>query len=583
MATDTVIQQDVHEWARKFQAALASGDPSQVLDLIADGGMWRDILAFTWDIVSLEDISQIEAMLRDKPAKVKPRNFTVEAKAGASEGWLNFETEFGDCTGYVRLHDGLAFTLMTALQDLSGHRGKRGKYRELGVYDDGDARNWLERKQDYEAQLGKEEQPYVLIVGGGQGGLALGAQLRTQGVPFLIVDKYEKPGDQWRARYKSLTLHDPVWFDHMPIIPFPDNWPVYTPKDRVADFLESYAKILDITFWGNTAFTSAKRNAADDGWEATVEKDGKEIILKPAHIVMATGNSGFPNIPEFDGADIFEGEQMHSSEFTSGENYAGKDVVVIGANNSAHDICANLVENGIQPTMVQRSSTLILSAAANRKAAATMYSEEAVEAGLTTQKADLLGASMTIKMAEPHQRRNYERIAKDDADYYKRLTDAGFELDFGEDGTGLWIKYLRKGAGYYIDVGASQMIVDGRIKLRSGVGIDRLTKDSVILSDGSELKADIVVYATGFGSMEEWVKRLISPEIADKIGKCWGYGSGTRGDPGPWEGELRNMWKPTAQDGLWFHGGNLQQSRFYSHYLALQLKARFVGMDVDTF
>ena len=86
-----------------------------------------------------------------------------------------------------------------------------------------------------------------------------------------------------------------------------------------------------------------------------------------------------------------------------------------------------------------------------------------------------------------------------------------------------------------------------------------------MLNDGTELTADLVVYATGYGSMNQWAAELISPEVADKVGKCWGLGSDTAKDPGPWEGELRNMWKPTAQENLWFHGGNLMQSRLYSH------------------
>ena len=143
--------------------------------------------------------------------------------------------------------------------------------------------------------------------------------------------------------------------------------------------------------------------------------------------------------------------------------------------------------------------------------------------------------------------------------------------------------YLRRGSGYYIDVGASELIADGRIALKSGVGIDRLTEDTVVLSDGSELPADLVVYATGYGSMTGWAEALISPEVAEAVGPCWGLGSDTTQDPGPWEGELRNMWKPTRQTGLWFHGGNLAQSRHYSRYLALQLKARMEGIDTPVY
>ena len=97
------------------------------------------------------------------------------------------------------------------------------------------------------------------------------------------------------------------------------------------------------------------------------------------------------------------------------------------------------------------------------------------------------------------------------------------------------------------------------------------------MTDGTELPADLVVYATGYGSMNGWVADLIDQEMADKVGKVWGLGSDTTKDPGPWEGEQRNMWKPTQQEALWFHGGNLHQSRHYSLFLALQLKARTRG------
>lgn len=145
------------------------------------------------------------------------------------------------------------------------------------------------------------------------------------------------------------------------------------------------------------------------------------------------------------------------------------------------------------------------------------------------------------------------------------------------------MKYLRRGSGYYIDVGASQLVAEGKIPVHSRVSIDHLTEDSVVLTDGTELPADVVVLATGFGSMNGWVAQIVDQDTADKVGKCWGLGSETAKDPGPWEGELRNMWKPTQVPHLWFHGGNLHQSRHYSRYLSLQLKARYEGMDTPVY
>ena len=113
--------------------------------------------------------------------------------------------------------------------------------------------------------------------------------------------------------------------------------------------------------------------------------------------------------------------------------------------------------------------------------------------------------------------------------------------------------------------------------------IAEIVADGLRMANGSFLPADVIVYATGYRPMSEWVSQLISPEVAKQVGPCWGLGSGTEGDPGPWEGELRNMWKPTAQVGLWFQGGNLMQSRFHSHHLALQLKARMESVPTPVY
>lgn len=143
-------------------------------------------------------------------------------------------------------------------------------------------------------------------------------------------------------------------------------------------------------------------------------------------------------------------------------------------------------------------------------------------------------------------------------------------------------RYLRRGSGYYIDVGASELVANGDIKLAKGQVVE-LIEDEVVLDDGTRLPAELVVYATGYGSMNQLASDIIGQDMADKVGKVWGLGSGTTKDPGPWEGELRNMWKPTAQEGLWFHGGNLALSRYYSLYLALQLKARMEGIPTPVY
>ncbi len=568
------------EWLAEFASALKRSDIEGVALLFAEECYWRDLVAFTWNITTLESRSAIADMLKARLADVRPGSF----KAGERTGWFTFETALGRGTGHVRLKDGKAWTLLTALNELKGFEEKRGPSREIGT-EHGAIQNrvtWTDRRQADASELGYDRQPFVLIVGGGQGGIGLGARLKRLGVPTLIVDRHAKPGDAWRSRYKSLCLHDPVWYDHLPYLPFPDHWPIYTPKDKMGDWLESYTKIMELDYWSKAPCRSASWDEAKAEWTVIVDRDGKDVTLRPKHLVIATGMSGFAEVPNFPGRETFRGTQHHSSCHAGGEGWKGKKCVVVGSNNSAHDIAADLWEHGADVTLLQRSPTLVVRAETLARYR-PYYSEEALASGITTEIADLTVASVPYGALPAFSQATVEKIRKEDADFYARLEAAGFMVTFGEDETGIGPMYLRRGSGYYIDVGASDLIASGRIKLRSGVEVARMTEDSVVLNDGSTLAADLVVYATGYGSMNQWAAELISPEVADKVGKCWGLGSGTAKDPGPWEGELRNMWKPTAQENLWFHGGNLMQSRLYSIFLGLQLKARLEGLPTPVY
>ncbi len=571
----------INNWLAKLNAALQENDSQQAAELFAPESYWRDFVSFTWNLKTMEGRDEIAAMLDTTLDSVKPGNWTLEGDAsegdGITEGWIKFETATSRGEGYLRLNaDGQAWTLLTTTYELKGHEESKGSTRPKGVEHDvtRGRKTWLENKQQEEAELGYERQPYCVIIGGGQGGIGLGARLKRLGVSTIIVEKNARPGDSWRNRYKSLCLHDPVWYDHMPYLPYPEHWPVFAPKDKIGDWLEMYTKVMELNYWSSTVCNKAEYDEASGEWTVHVEREGKAVVLKPKQLVMATGMSAVPNIPDIPGMDNFKGDIHHSSKHPGGDKYAGKKAVVIGSNNSAHDICADLWENGADVTMVQRSSTHIAkSETLMDLALGGLYSEQAVANGITTHKADMIFASLPYRILPALQVPVYAEMKERDKDLYERLEKAGFMLDFGEDESGLFCKYLRRGSGYYIDVGASELIANGDIKLKTGQ-TECITETGVMLADGSEIPADVIVLATGYSSMNGWAAQLISQEVADKVGKVWGMGSDTTKDPGPWEGELRNMWKPTQQPGLWFHGGNLHQSRHYSSYLSLQLKAR---------
>jgi putative flavoprotein involved in K+ transport len=580
-------------WLADFGAALRDRDVERASGLFASTSFWRDLIAFSWNLTTVENPTGVADLLIETLERTDPAEFATSEPPDTTDGvttaWFTFETAVGRGRGLLRLvEEGgswKAWTLLTTLYELKGFEEPRNELRAMGAQHGAtkSRQTWQERRQAEAESLGSTEQPYVLVVGGGQGGIALGARLRQLGVPSLVIDKHPRPGDQWRNRYKSLCLHDPVWYDHLPYLKFPENWPVFAPKDKIADWLESYTKVMEVPYWPNTTATSASYSEDTGRWTVEVEREGQPLTLQPTQLVFATGMSGKANVPTFPGQEVFRGDQHHSSAHPGPDAYAGKRCVVVGSNNSAFDICGALWENGADVTMVQRSSThIVKSETLMDLGLGDLYSERALAAGVTTDKADLIFASLPYRILHEFQIPAYQAMAERDKDFYARLEAAGFEHDWGEDGSGLFLKYLRRGSGYYIDVGAADLVANGDVKLAHGQ-VDHLTEDSVVLADGTELPADLVVYATGYGSMNGWVADLIDTETADRVGKVWGLGSDTAKDPGPWEGEQRNMWKPTQVPQLWMHGGNLHQSRHYSLYLALQLKARYEGLDTPVY
>lgn len=588
--TVTTPSQRAARWLADFGAALAAGQAQQAAAMFDADSYWRDLIAFTWNIRTQEGSAAIAEMLTARLADTAPTNFALEGEATEADGvvdaWFTFETCVARGRGHLRLKGDKAWTFLTTMTELKGFEEAHGETRPKGV-EHGPHRGrktWKENREEEARTLGYTQQPYVVIVGGGQAGIILGARLRKLGVPAIIIEKNPRPGDSWRNRYKSLCLHDPVWYDHLPYMPFPDDWPVFAPKDKIGDWLEMYTKVMELNYWGSTTCKKATFNEARQEWEITVDREGREVTLRPKELVIALGVSGYPNVPKVPGAESFEGDQFHSSKFPGAENYRGKKAVVLGSNNSAHDICAALWEEGVDTTMVQRSSTHIApSESLMELALGGLYSEAAVKSGIDHHKADLIFASVPYKIMHTFHIPVYEEMKKRDADLYGRLEKAGFLLDFGVDGSGLFMKYLRRGSGYYIDVGASELVANGSVKLKSGVNIAQIRPKSVVLTDGTELEADLIVYATGYGSMNQWLADLISPEVADRLGKVWGLGSDTPKDPGPWEGELRNMWKPTNVPHLWVQGGNLHQNRHYSQFMGLQLKARYEGIPTPVY
>lgn len=578
----TAPQDLAAHWLRAFDDALARRDSAAVAALFQPGGHWRDVLAFTWHIRTVTGASAIAEALAGTLAVTQPRHFRLPAdrtaprsvrRAGteAIETIFAFDTAFGSALGVVRLVADAdvpgqvrAWTLSTTLEALDGlDDSPASQHRRLGAFTrEFGGENWLDHRN--RARAYADHDPAVLVVGGGQAGLSAAARLTHSGIDTLIIDRQERIGDNWRKRYHSLTLHNEVHVNHLPYMPFPPTWPVFIPKDMLANWFEAYVEAMELNFWTGTELVGGSYDENARHWTVTVRRsDGTERTMRPRHVVFATGVSSIPHYPDIPGLDTFGGTTMHSGRYTDGADWKGRKALVLGTGNSAHDVAQDLAASGADVTMIQRSATYIVSLKEAQKVYA-IYSE-----GIPMEDCDLLATSMPYPELIRAYQLSTAEMREVDKPLLDGLTKRGFQLDFGEDDTGFQMKYLRRGGGYYFNVGCSDLIVDGTISLIHYADIERFGPKGAQMRNGDIVPADLLVLATGYKNQQDVVRANLNSDVADRIGPVWGYDDG---------GELRNMWRRTAQPGLWFTAGSLAQCRIYSKYLALQIKACEEGL-----
>jgi cation diffusion facilitator CzcD-associated flavoprotein CzcO len=574
------IAVSAQHWLAQFEAALAVSDNNELKVLFHPDSFWRDVLALSWRLQTLNGAPAIlkELLALARPA---PKNFRITpdraaprrvTRAGTNciEAIFKFETATGRGHGILRLipdeADGKrlkAWTLLTALEELKGFEEQLDRSRPRGQAYSRDFRgpNWLDQRK-MSAQYADQD-PAVLVVGGGQAGLSIAARLKQLHIDTLIVDRWPRIGDNWRKRYHALTLHNQVQVNHLPYMPFPPNWPVYIPKDKLANWFEAYVDAMELNYWTGAEFANAAYDDAQARWNVVLRRDGTTRNMHPRHIVMATGVSGIPNVPDIPSLKNFGGQVTHSSRYDDGENFDGKRALVIGTGNSGHDIAQDLYSSGAQVTLVQRSSTLITNIEPSAQLAYSAYNDGTLEDN------DLIATSMPLVLARRSHQMITERSKQLDKELLDGLERVGFRLDFGDEGTGWQFKYLTRGGGYYFNVGCSNLVAEGRIGLAQFSDIESFVADGARLKNGDVIKADLIVLATGYRPQEELVQKLFGEAVARRVGPIWGFGA---------EQELRNMYTRTGQPGLYFIAGSLAQCRINSKYLALQIKAIEEGL-----
>lgn len=572
----TSAEAEAKSWIAGFGRSLASGDAEALCELFVPDSHWRNLCGISWQIATFSGAGKLadEFCRRAREAHaggfeidcdlLMPRR-TVVAGQEVIEAIFRFDTVDGPGVGVVRLLPSpgaapRAWTLSTLLDIEKISAAKPGHTEPLSHNRDFAQQDWLEARRAEIAFEGRE--PDVLVVGGGHAGISAAVELKRLGLDTLVIDRQHRVGDNWRLRYHGLKLHNKTPVNHLRYMPFPPNWPDYIPKDKIANWLEAYVESMEVNFWTGTVFEGAEYNESTQAWMAQIRRgDGSVRMLRPKHIVMATSVSGTPNIPSIATIENFAGKVLHSSQFAAGAQWRGKSVVVMGTGTSAHDICQELQANGAEVTMVQRSPTLVV----NIDPSAQLYDKTYLGDGPPVDVRDLLNASVPLEVVKASHKIITREVRELDAPLLSRLEQAGFRLEFGEDGTGWPLKFRTRGGGYYFNVGCSELIADGRIRLIQATDIRQFVGDGLLLGDGSTLRADLVVLATGYKGQDHLVGSLFGAEVAARVGPIWGFDANTQ--------ELRNMWTRTRQPGLWFTGGSFSQCRIYSRFIALQIDA----------
>lgn len=570
----TSPEQAVSLWLEEFERTIATADAPKVMGLFSSSPMWKDLYALTWDITPFRGRRDLERFIAET---VQARTLTdlavhrdLPAAAdddGVITAMFSFRTDTTSGVGVLRLvpenDKYVAWSVTTELRDLVEHprpvvQVADAACEEYNVLLKDSTVGQRHVVDDY-----MDHDPAVLIIGGGQAGLILAARLGEEGVDTLVVDKYERAGDSWRQRYDNLRLHDSKWYSQLPYLPFPPSWPLFSTKDGMADWLELFTTAMAINLWTKAPAVSASYDASTEQWEVTVDRDGERRMLRPRHLVFATGANRTPAMPAVPGAEDFKGFITHSADYRGVQQFPGeKRVLVVGTGASGMDIAKDSYYAGSPVTLLQRGPCYVMS---------TRYGVPATFGGLFSESsppqevADSLFASFPLGfVSEVASPPSVRALAEQDKDMLDALEAVGFRTTLGPGDAGILPLSLGKGGSYYIDNGAAELISSRKIGLAHG-SIARFTETGVVLEDGTEIEVDAVVFATGFANMRESFKPVLGDEfVEENVASVWGLDE---------SGELRTTFRHSGHERLWVFAGGVQQSRFHSRPVAVMIKA----------
>ncbi|KAL9109087.1 MAG: hypothetical protein Q9227_006178 [Pyrenula ochraceoflavens] len=384
----------------------------------------------------------------------------------------------------------------------------------------------------------------VVIVGAGMAGLSISGRLKALGVPSLIIETNSSIGGNWTNRYASVKLHTNKESSQMPLgHTFDSSYPYLLSGADLAKGYQRYAHDYALNVRTSTRVDKATWNPAKHTWTLHLTSSEPSIssssapqeaqIITSTHLILALGAGGqTPSIPSIPNRSAFTGTTMHSASYHSPSPWTNKNVLIIGTANTAHDVAEDMLSaHASSVTMVQRSPTPVLPFSYYQKRADPLYNEN-----IPTEVSDREALTPPLPVTRALGLAGFWAMANRPADreYFAGLERQGFKVKMPCD---IVSNLHERSGGHYLDVGASSKVIDGQMK--SNAPPTHYTSNGLAFSDGTELPADLIVFATGFeGNMRRMAAAIVGDEVAEQLDDWWCVDA---------EGELRGAWKPIGR------------------------------------
>ncbi|RAH72502.1 flavin-containing monooxygenase [Aspergillus aculeatinus CBS 121060] len=571
--SDCDAQKEAETIVARLSESMGAGDAQAFTDLFLPCGVWRDKLSFTWDYRTFNFHPAILKAAQDLFPTTKATNFKFLSPSPAVsrpysdfaqlQFVVSFETEVVNASAVINAvltkEGWKIYTMHTVAEKLK-------QFPEVPPAD-GHMTGPISWEKQRAAEV-EAANPEVLIIGGGQNGLALAARCKALGMDSLIIERGDEIGDVWKKRYEYLSLHFPHWADDLPYFPYPKLWPTYTPAQKQGMYMQWYAEALELNVWTKSEVVRAEQDE-QNRWTVTINKEGRETReLHPKQVIMATSLCGVPMTPQVPGMADFKGVIRHSTTHDSARDFVGKKVCVVGTSSSGFDTAFDCSRRGIDVTLLQRSPTYIMSLTHSVPRAIGNYGPDAEGNRPNQEEQDRFFFATPTGPGEELARRNAKVLEDLDRPLLDALHARGLRTWRGQRGTGGSTLGQTRNGGFYFDAGACEHIINGKIKVEPGY-IERFTEDKVILNDGREREFDLVVFATGFSNTIDSVRATLGDKIARQCGPIWGIDE---------EGEFKTAYRETGVPNLWLMVGYLPYTRFHSKLMAMRIKALMEGV-----